>query len=220
MREKARKSPRPDEQFEIWTEVTGVLGPRREIVERYCRAGSPLHIRPEPDNPHDSNAMAVGVIRKGYFRSMAHQIGYLPREDAREVKQHLDRGWTTDAWVFSIKVSADDWLYVNINVVLRPPGPVKRTEPSQLDPPPKDPVKPAEILRRFKPRINIVLPETWRQRGVLAATVLLAEGAALIVLGIVVGLIVGRHSDILSLGVLSAAIGAGMWGLALVAKVK
>jgi hypothetical protein len=40
------------------------------------------------------------------------------------------------------------------------------------------------------------------------------------ILGAMIGLILGRHSDILDLGVLSTAIGAGMWGLAFLAKVK
>ncbi len=98
--------------------------------------------------------------------------------------------------------------------------PVKRQEAPELARPPREPIRRLEALPRFKPRFPLALPETWMQRAVLVATILLAEGIAFVILGAVLGRILGRHSDIIELGIISTAIGAVMWALALVARVK
>jgi len=217
MRNDAHK---PEKEYEIWTEVAGVsYEGRRSVIQRYCEDGSPLHIAHEPENPHDRNAMKVGVLRKGFFRTRAIQIGYLPRDVSPEVIQHLERGWTFKAWVYRVRVTENDWLYVKINVLLTPPAPDVPRVDAKPTPPPALP-EPAKALPRFRPRIQIALPETWLQRAALAATALLIHGATLISLGLAVGVAFRRHSDILDLGVLSAVIGAGIWGLLLVARVK
>jgi hypothetical protein len=45
-------------------------------------------------------------------------------------------------------------------------------------------------------------------------------GSGLIALGWIVGLCLGRHSDIMDMGVVMAVAGAGLWGIALTFLVK
>ena len=50
------------------------------------KAGQPLWVWREPDNPYDPNALAVGI-------SPTHQIGHLKRELASELSGQIDKGW-------------------------------------------------------------------------------------------------------------------------------
>lgn len=206
-------------ELEIWTEVAGIsYEGRRSIVERYCRDGSSLTLTHEPGNPEDRNAMAVSVLHRGVFGTRAHKIGYLPREESPGVIRQLERGWTFEAWVYHVKVTENGWMYVKINVLLKAPGEERQAIQAKPTPPtaPEPDTKP---LRRFKPRLRIVLPEARLQGAVLIASALLIQGVVMISLGLAVGVAFRRHSDILDLGVVAAAIGTGIWALALVAKV-
>lgn len=211
------RAPRPEEPFEIWTQIVGVhIGERKDWAEKYCHRDTPLKIEPEPENEVDRNAIAVGVTVKGFWRERTYLVGYLPRADAETVNEHLARGCSATGWVYSKKWTDDGRLYVNINVLLSPPKAQRAVATAPLKPaPPIGPPQP-----RFKPKLQIALPETWLQRGVLVATFLVAEGIGFVLLGILIGPMLGRQSDILGLGVVATAVGAGMWALALVARVK
>ncbi len=234
MRGEARQ---PAAEIEIWSEVEYALGPRLQMVRRHCHNGSELHLRWDPNDENDPDAVMVGVIRKRLFKTQAVQIGCLPDEDGEEVKRYLSRGWNFKAWVHQVKWTEDDRVWVNINILLSPPSaPEVPTRPAPTDPKSKPPKpKPADVgleldetaappppppRPRFRPRIEIVLPETWLKRATVAATVLVAEGAGLIAIGVAVSPLLGRLSDILGLGVVAAAVGGGMWGMLLVARVK
>lgn len=65
---------------------------RQQIIRWFCREGMELHLRHEPSNEHDKNAVAVYVLKKGWIFRRLYQIGYLVREDARDVVKHLDAG--------------------------------------------------------------------------------------------------------------------------------
>lgn len=56
---------------------------RQEIIQAEVEEGDPLYLEAEPDNPHDPQA--VKVLSKRH-----HQIGYLKRTLAVEVKPALD----------------------------------------------------------------------------------------------------------------------------------
>jgi len=51
---------------------------RSETVDKYLRSGQNVFLRRDPGNQYDSNAIEIR-LREGY------QIGYVPREDAREM---------------------------------------------------------------------------------------------------------------------------------------
>ena len=68
--------------------VVGVAGAGRHhadaIESEAVRLGSPLELRRQPDNEHDSNAIAV--------HAGSAQVGWVPREVAAELAPELDDG--------------------------------------------------------------------------------------------------------------------------------
>jgi len=81
------------------TKAVGVTqGNRQEIVRR-CRPGEWLALAPEPDNPHDPNAV---LIRSG----QGSTIGYLPRETAASVVANAAKGVRHSA--FAAEVTGGD----------------------------------------------------------------------------------------------------------------
>ena len=76
---------------------------------RVFHRGQFLHLRPEPDNPHDANALAVYAGRS--------KVGYIPRKDNALIGRHLRQGG-----VALVKVSAvndlNAWEGVRIVVTL------------------------------------------------------------------------------------------------------
>jgi hypothetical protein len=72
--------------------VTGVAGAGRHHAEAIASSdavtpGSPLELRRDPENEHDTNAIAV--------YAGGEQVGWVPRELAAELAPHLDDG---QAW--------------------------------------------------------------------------------------------------------------------------
>ncbi|WP_449284173.1 HIRAN domain-containing protein [Luteimonas qiangzhengi] len=68
---------------------------RADLIRRYCKPGTPLHLEREPNNPHDANAVAVLVEAPrilGLFGGGRVQIGYLREGTARSVAKRLDAG--------------------------------------------------------------------------------------------------------------------------------
>lgn len=72
--------------MEIRTKVAGVTQPgRQEIIRKRLKAGSPLLLVPEPENPVDPKAVAV-YVPASMFKGSA-QIGYLPRTRAEQIQE-------------------------------------------------------------------------------------------------------------------------------------
>lgn len=71
---------------------------QRAIVQ--VRLGERLLLSPEPDNPHDPNAVAV-------FRQTGKQIGYLPRNHALRAVTRLGEGYNVTAVVRELWNSGD-----------------------------------------------------------------------------------------------------------------
>jgi HIRAN domain-containing protein len=69
--------------------VTGVAGAGRHhaaaLASDDAAPGRPLELRRDPDNPHDRNAIAVYI-------ASGEQVGWVPRELARELAPELDAG--------------------------------------------------------------------------------------------------------------------------------
>jgi hypothetical protein len=75
---------------------------RQAIIKRFCDAGMDLEIRPEPDNPHDENALGVWVRKGGHFGSRALQIGYVRSELADELRKTLEQGCEVSARILEV----------------------------------------------------------------------------------------------------------------------
>jgi hypothetical protein len=69
--------------------ITGVAGAARHHFEALAsddvEPGRALHLRRDPSNPHDSNAIAVHAVG-------GEQVGWVPREVAAELAPELDAG--------------------------------------------------------------------------------------------------------------------------------
>ncbi len=72
--------------------------------------GAALKLVREPENEHDSNAVAV------YFRE--DQLGYMPRVENTAVAQMLDRGESLEASISKLRLTDNPWDRVWFQVVL------------------------------------------------------------------------------------------------------
>jgi hypothetical protein len=79
----------PDGFYRV--KVAGVSHRRGELQEAAFDPGRELALVPEPDNPHDPDAVGV------WDASRAHQVGYLPRDRARLIGRRLRSGRVTQA---------------------------------------------------------------------------------------------------------------------------
>lgn len=76
--------------------AAGVAYERRsEVVDRHLRSGQTVFLARDPGNPHDENAIEIRV--QGGF-----QIGFVPREYAREMAPLLDAGHKQAAYCTKI----------------------------------------------------------------------------------------------------------------------
>jgi hypothetical protein len=85
-----------------------------------------VELERQPDNPHDSNAIAVFGLaeRKRFFGRTVDrwQIGYLERDLAAEIVHDLvSKGIPMAAELYSIYEGTDDFLDFKV-IVLAPPG--------------------------------------------------------------------------------------------------
>lgn len=68
------------------TKVAGVTYEGRQALIAQITTIDPCRLEPEPTNPYDPNAIAVKVAHGGEV----WHIGYVPREIAAQVAEHLD----------------------------------------------------------------------------------------------------------------------------------
>lgn len=66
--------------------VAGVTFEGRQERIALLDVGDPVRLIPEPENPYDSNALAVHVAYAG----VVLHVGYMPREEAAQVAPILD----------------------------------------------------------------------------------------------------------------------------------
>lgn len=64
------------------------VGDRQDIIAKQVRSQMVVILRREPQNPHDSNAVAIDV----QTTSGVHTIGYLGRKVAAEIAPLMDKG--------------------------------------------------------------------------------------------------------------------------------
>ena len=93
---------------EFQTKVVGVTftnadgAPRQRIIAK-CGIGEDIELVPEPDNPHDANAVAVTRRRTG------EQIGYLSRDVAGRLVEQAESGMEFSAEIHEI-IGGGSWF--------------------------------------------------------------------------------------------------------------
>jgi ABC-type cobalamin transport system ATPase subunit len=90
--------------------VAGFQFHRGDAVWPYLAVGALLELVREPNNSHDTNAVAV------YFQN--DKLGYVPRGENSAVAQMLDRGEQLTATVSRLTVGEDPWQRVRFSVFL------------------------------------------------------------------------------------------------------
>jgi len=83
-----------------------------QALWRELRAGDPLTLVREPDNPHDANAVRV--------EWRGRMLGYLPRAENRSVAAEMDRGSAVSARIARLSEHRNPWrrLLIEVFVVL------------------------------------------------------------------------------------------------------
>ena len=81
-----------------------------EAVWQALTVGAPLGLVREPNNSHDSNAVAV------YFQK--DKLGYVPRGENSAIAQMLDRGERLSATISRLTIDEDPWQRVRFSVFL------------------------------------------------------------------------------------------------------
>jgi hypothetical protein len=81
-----------------------------ETLWAQLRVNAPLQLLREPDNEHDSAAVAVHFA--------GQRIGYLPRLENTAISQMLDRGERLTTRVVALQESRDPWQRMRLAVWL------------------------------------------------------------------------------------------------------
>ncbi|WP_158590803.1 HIRAN domain-containing protein [Salinisphaera sp. LB1] len=94
---------------------------RQEIIKGQLTKGDALIIKPEHNNPYDSNAVSVWVevVKGGLFRNKTvfqKQIGFLSREVAAELHEYIMNGNDVTCSVASITGKGKQSCGVNVQI--------------------------------------------------------------------------------------------------------
>ncbi|MBV9439213.1 MAG: DEAD/DEAH box helicase [Candidatus Eremiobacteraeota bacterium] len=108
--------------FGFNTKVAGISFERRQDLAGGLRAGDPLQLRREPDNPHDRNAVGVW--------SGALQLGFVKRAIAARIAPNIDAGERYTAEVTALTGGGTRSFGINIYVSRERPSPAT---PRSLD---------------------------------------------------------------------------------------
>lgn len=77
--------------------------PRQAYIRRFAKPGMAVHLKPEPNNPYDANAVGAWITARSLIIFKADvQIGYLDSRLAGEVTRSLSRGGTASAVIVEI----------------------------------------------------------------------------------------------------------------------
>ena len=93
--------------------------PRQKYILAFCKAGVPLILKREPDNPHDANAVAVSIKARTLIVFSAEvQIGYLNADVASEIAPYIDSGGTVRAEITEVTGGTDEKPTLGVNILL------------------------------------------------------------------------------------------------------
>ena len=100
--------------------VHGVsFGNRQDLIRRFCRAGMPIMLRREPNNPRDIRA--IGVWIKGSALMIFDkdvQLGYIPSAKADRLAPIMDAGGVVAGKVIRITGGTRDKPTFGVDIEL------------------------------------------------------------------------------------------------------
>ena len=99
----------------FYTNVAGVTfcnpdGTRRQDIIRDCSQGERLELIREPDNRHDSHAIAVRRKKSG------EQLGYISSDLAFRMADEIDSGDRFVAWISEITGGTNEFPTHGVNI--------------------------------------------------------------------------------------------------------
>jgi single-stranded-DNA-specific exonuclease len=92
------------------TKVVGVSFEGRQEIVRTLKQSQELFLMREPDNDHDSNAVAV-------LTNTGEQVGYLSKTMAEDLAPAMDKGNNYNVKITTITGGEDQHLGVNIEIL-------------------------------------------------------------------------------------------------------
>lgn len=76
---------------------------RQAYIRRFAKPGMAVHLKPEPNNPYDANAVGAWITARSLIIFKADvQIGYLDSRLAGEVSRLLARGGSATASIAEV----------------------------------------------------------------------------------------------------------------------
>ena len=90
--------------------VAGFQFHRGDIVWPTLSIGASLALMREPNNSHDTNAVAV------YYQN--HKLGYVPQGENSAIAQMLDRGERLKATITQLSEGKNPWERIRFNISL------------------------------------------------------------------------------------------------------
>ena len=85
---------------------TGFEG-RARIIRKHCQEGREVHLKREPNNKYDKNAIAVYLIIPGWLWSSKKQIGYIQASMNDYLAKKMDSGTKIKASIKSFDAPKD-----------------------------------------------------------------------------------------------------------------
>ena len=79
---------------------------RSDIIRKHCKVGLPVSFERDSKNQHDSNAIAVFLLVKGFFGTSRKQIGFVKASTAERLAGKMDPGKAFTARVKSFSMPA------------------------------------------------------------------------------------------------------------------
>ena len=82
---------------------------RQAYIRKFAKQEMPILLRPEPNNPHDKNAVGAWITATVFwFFKEDIQLGYLDSRLAEEVSELIKRGGSVSAKIVEIVGGYDD----------------------------------------------------------------------------------------------------------------
>ena len=108
---------------EIRTKVVGVTYANTDGTDRQgfiakCKPGNSLGLIAEDDNPHDATAVSVWRRHNGWFSDTWQQLGYLNRDLAEDVHDHMNSGGDAYVRVLDVTGGARERPTLGLNIVV------------------------------------------------------------------------------------------------------
>jgi hypothetical protein len=89
---------------------------RQYAIRKFCKPGTPLTLKREPNNKFGKDAIGVWVYGKNIFRKGDLQIGYIPSQLSPELAPRIDAGWTVSAAVKEVTGGGELTYGCNIEI--------------------------------------------------------------------------------------------------------